>query len=106
MNPATTSSPSSAQGYVDDARNDDVLVYVDGEFVPRNRAVVSVFDSGFVLGDGALNYGLEQICELYYRFQLEKYVQLSPDFQYIQNPGFNQDLGPVRFYSVRAHLEY
>jgi len=52
MNPATTSSSSSAQGYVDDPRNDDVLVYVDGEFVPRNRAVVSVFDSGFVLGDG------------------------------------------------------
>jgi branched-chain amino acid aminotransferase len=52
MNPATTSSHSSAQGYVDDPRNDDVLVYVDGELVPRNRAVVSVFDSGFVLGDG------------------------------------------------------
>jgi branched-chain amino acid aminotransferase len=52
MNPATTSSHSSAQGYADDPRNDDVLVYVDGEFVPRDRAVVSVFDSGFVLGDG------------------------------------------------------
>ena len=43
---------SSAQGYVDDPRNDNVLVYVDGQFVPRNQAVVSVFDSGFVLGDG------------------------------------------------------
>src|SRR5207244_1500252 len=52
MKPAKTFPQSSAQGYVDDPRNDDVLVYVDGEFVPRNRAVVSVFDSGFVLGDG------------------------------------------------------
>jgi len=52
MNSAKTFPQSSAQGYVDDPRNDDVLVYVDGEFVPRNRAVVSVFDSGFVLGDG------------------------------------------------------
>ena len=42
----------SAQGYVDDPRNDGVLVYVDGEFVPRERAVVSVFDAGFALGDG------------------------------------------------------
>jgi hypothetical protein len=33
-------------------------------------------------------------------------VQLSPDFQYIQNPGFNQDRGPVRFYTLRLHLEY
>jgi len=42
----------SAQGYVDDPRNESVLVYVDGEFVPRDEARVSVFDSGFVLGDG------------------------------------------------------
>lgn len=35
-----------------DVRNADVLVYVDGDFVPRSRAVVSVFDSGFLLGDG------------------------------------------------------
>jgi branched-chain amino acid aminotransferase len=52
MNPSTSHALSSAQGYVDDPRNDDVLVYVDGQFVPRNQAVVSVFDSGFVLGDG------------------------------------------------------
>jgi branched-chain amino acid aminotransferase len=38
--------------FADDARNDHVLVWVNGELVPRQRAVVSVFDSGFVLGDG------------------------------------------------------
>lgn len=43
---------SSAQGYMADARNDRVLVYVNGAFVPRSEAVVSVFDSGFALGDG------------------------------------------------------
>ena len=42
----------SAQGYLADPRNDSVLVYVNGDFVPRNEARVSVFDSGFVLGDG------------------------------------------------------
>jgi len=36
----------------DDPRNASVLIYVNGELVPRDRAVVSVFDSGFVLGDG------------------------------------------------------
>jgi branched-chain amino acid aminotransferase len=35
-----------------DARNDSVQVYVNGELKPRNEAMVSVFDSGFVLGDG------------------------------------------------------
>jgi branched-chain amino acid aminotransferase len=36
----------------DDSRNRDVLVYVNGELLPRDRAVVSVFDAGFILGDG------------------------------------------------------
>ncbi|SJZ88274.1 branched-chain amino acid aminotransferase [Enhydrobacter aerosaccus] len=42
----------SAQAYVDDPRNERVLVYVNGAFVPRNEARVSVFDAGFALGDG------------------------------------------------------
>lgn len=48
----TSPATESAQGYVQDPRNDTVLVYVNGEFFPRNEARVSVFDSGFVLGDG------------------------------------------------------
>jgi branched-chain amino acid aminotransferase len=36
----------------DDPRNAEVLVWVNGDLLPRDRAVVSVFDSGFVLGDG------------------------------------------------------
>ena len=43
---------ASAQGYLDDPRNAEVLVYVNGDFVPRHEARISVFDSGFVLGDG------------------------------------------------------
>jgi len=38
--------------HADDTRNAEVLVWVNGDLVPRDRAVVSVFDSGFVLGDG------------------------------------------------------
>jgi branched-chain amino acid aminotransferase len=36
----------------DDPRNDDIVIWVNGELKPRAQAVVSVFDSGFVLGDG------------------------------------------------------
>ncbi len=35
-----------------DARNDDLLIHVDGSVVPRAEAKVSVYDSGFMLGDG------------------------------------------------------
>src|SRR3954469_25086276 len=38
--------------YTDDPRNAEILVWVNGDLVPRDRAMVSVFDSGFVLGDG------------------------------------------------------
>lgn len=36
----------------EDRRNADILIYVDGELKKRNEATVSVFDSGFMLGDG------------------------------------------------------
>lgn len=36
----------------EDPRNRDILIYVNGDICPRERAVVSVFDSGFILGDG------------------------------------------------------
>src|SRR5215831_12919815 len=52
MSPVQFATHSSAQGYVDDPRNENVLVYVNGSFVPRDEASVSVFDAGFVLGDG------------------------------------------------------
>lgn len=35
-----------------DPRNDDILIYVNGDLVPKDQAVVSVYDSGFMLGDG------------------------------------------------------
>src|SRR6195952_1332929 len=38
--------------HADDPRNASILIWVNGELLPRDRAMVSVFDSGFVLGDG------------------------------------------------------
>jgi branched-chain amino acid aminotransferase len=38
--------------FEDDPRNERILIWVNGQLVPRDQAVVSVFDSGFVLGDG------------------------------------------------------
>lgn len=41
-----------AHTYAADQRNEDVLISVNGDIVHRSKAVVSVFDSGFMLGDG------------------------------------------------------
>lgn len=96
-------------------RGDDRLgagLAVEGLSAPH-REYLGAGGAGFALGDGRLNYAHEEVFESYYRAQwlwspagTAIRVQLGPDFQYIQNPGFNQDRGPVRFYSLRLHLEY
>ena len=42
----------STHKYLHDNRNDQILIYVNGEILHREKAKVSVFDSGFLLGDG------------------------------------------------------
>ena len=43
---------NSTHTYAQDPRNETILININGELVPRAQAVVSVFDSGFILGDG------------------------------------------------------
>ncbi|MEE9320614.1 MAG: aminotransferase class IV [Granulosicoccus sp.] len=50
MNKADSSITTHAA--TEDARNQRILIYIDGELVPRDQAKVSVYDSGFLLGDG------------------------------------------------------
>ncbi|MEL7116759.1 MAG: aminotransferase class IV [Pseudomonadota bacterium] len=47
-----TESQTTTHDAAFDARNDDLLIYVDGALVPKDEAKVSVYDSGFMLGDG------------------------------------------------------
>lgn len=61
---------------------------------------------GFIIGDGALNYGHECIVEAYYRARLNSFLYLSVDYQLILNPGYNRDRkGPVSIPGVRVHVE-
>ena len=60
---------------------------------------------GFELGDGNLNYGLENLTEFYYSFQLKKNISISAAYQHIFNPGYNRDRGDVNVFSTRLHIE-
>jgi len=60
---------------------------------------------GFIIGDGALNYGREKIVESYYLFSLGKGFAISPDFQQVVNPAYNRDRGPASVWAVRLHWE-
>lgn len=64
--------------------------------------------SGFILGDGKLNYASENIAELYYNCKLSSKAPLwiTGDYQFVLNPGYNKDRGPVHIFSVRVHTEF
>jgi high affinity Mn2+ porin len=61
---------------------------------------------GFLLGDGALNYGRENIVETYYTVHVWRGIYLAPGLQHIVDPGYNRDRGPVLVPSFRAHVEF
>jgi high affinity Mn2+ porin len=61
---------------------------------------------GFLLGDGNLNYGRENILETYYTVHVWRGIYLAPGLQHINSPGYNRDRGPVLVPSFRAHLEF
>ena len=56
---------------------------------------------------GNLNYSRETIFETFYNFSIPViFVTLSPDYQFILNPAYNKDRGPVNVFGFRAHIEF
>jgi hypothetical protein len=60
---------------------------------------------GFIIGDGALRYGRENILETYYTAHLWRGIFIAPDLQYVRNPAYNRDRGPVLIPGFRVHVE-
>lgn len=73
---------------------------------PEHRAYFAAGGAGFLLGDGRLRYGPEEIGEAYYRVQVGPYLEISPDAQRVLHPGYNRDRGPATVVGVRANLRY
>jgi high affinity Mn2+ porin len=62
---------------------------------------------GILIGDGQLpNYRPEKILEAYYSYALTSSTKLTFDYQYIANPGYNADRGPVNTFAGRAHWQF
>jgi high affinity Mn2+ porin len=49
---------------------------------------------------------LEQTLETYYKFQVWKNIAATADYQYVMNPAYNKDRGPVSIVSMRLHWEF
>lgn len=61
---------------------------------------------GFILGDGHLHYGRENIVEGFYNAHAWRGLFFAPGVSYINNPGYNQDRGPVLVPSFRGHVDF
>lgn len=61
---------------------------------------------GFLLGDGGLNYGRENIVETYYNVHVWRGIYTAFDLQHVNNPGYNRDRGPVLVPGLRFHLDF
>jgi high affinity Mn2+ porin len=62
---------------------------------------------GILVGDGKLPHpGPEEIVETYYSAAVISHLQVSLDYQYIENPAFNRDRGPVSVFAVRVHAQF
>ncbi len=71
-----------------------------------HRRYLELGGHGFLLGDGGLSYGRENIVEFYYTAHLARGISISADLQHITNPGYNRDRGPVWVPGARLHLEF
>ena len=62
---------------------------------------------GFIIGDGKLpNYSTENILELFYSAKIRDWFTISPNYQFIVNPAYNTDRGPVHAFALRVHAEF
>ncbi|MFM9836998.1 MAG: carbohydrate porin [Cyclobacteriaceae bacterium] len=62
---------------------------------------------GFIIGDGALNYGAEWVTEFYYKAKLfSDTFYLTANYQFVVNPAYNIDRGPAHVIGLRAHVEF
>jgi high affinity Mn2+ porin len=91
-------------------RPDDVVgmaAIFDGISAARQR-YLNAGGLGLLIGDGKLPHpGTERILETYYNFAtLEQHLHLTFDYQWVVNPAYNEDRGPVSIFSFRFHVQF
>ena len=69
----------------------------------NNQQFLKAGGTDMLDGDGTLNYSPEKVVETYYDFHIWKTVHATLDYQFVTNPAFNRDRGPVSIYGVRIH---
>src|ERR1700723_2662564 len=91
------------------ARADDTvgLAVIDSGISAAREQYLNVGGLGILVGDGRLpRPGAEQILETYYNLGLLSQLHLTFDYQFVKNPGYNTDRGPVSIFAIRVHAQF
>jgi hypothetical protein len=82
------------------------LAFVSNAIKKDHQTYLRLGGLGFLLGDGNLNYGRENITEGYYNVHAWRGVYYALDLQFINHPGYNKDRGPVLVGAIRMHVDF
>ena len=82
------------------------IAFVSNAIKKDHQNYLAAGGLGFLLGDGHLTYGRENILESYYTVHVWRGIYLAPGVQHINNPGYNRDRGPVSVISGRLRRQF
>ncbi len=82
------------------------LAYVVSGASRSNQGFLEAGGADILDGDGRLTYGSEKALEAYYNFAIWKSIQVTPDYEFVDNPSFNRDRGPVSVFAIRFHGQF
>lgn len=83
------------------------LAAIDNGISAEREAYLNLGGLGILVGDGRLPHpGAEQIFETYYSFAALPWAHVSLDYQWVKNPGYNTDRGPVSVFAARVHAQF
>jgi high affinity Mn2+ porin len=83
------------------------LVAMESKISSTRERYLNAGGLGILVGDGQLPHpGPEQVAESYYEYAPTHWGQLTLDYQYVVNPAYNRDRGPVSIVALRAHAQF
>ncbi|TWF42472.1 high affinity Mn2+ porin [Chitinophaga polysaccharea] len=86
--------------------NAGIAIAVNG-LSKDHRDYLAAGGTGFMVGDGRLNYAPEMIAEVFYQCNITRlHIALSPDYQFVLHPAYNKDRGPVNIIGIRTRVAF
>jgi high affinity Mn2+ porin len=83
------------------------LAIVSNGISSDHRDFLNLGGYGFMIGDGKLpHYQRENIAELFYEVKLLENLFATADYQFVMNPAYNRDRGPVSLLAARVHVYF